>query len=363
MSTQAIDFGTALNHDQTVRVIAHNPDVRFLVEGEPGIGKSFMATDIAKKASEITGLDYGVAYIDVPNCDLGDIAMPVIDHEEKVTRYYPNNRFGLHTGQPMVIMLDEFSKGADPVKNMLHPLLEEGNPRLGDLAIPKGTIIFLTGNLSTDGVGDSLKAHTNDRVVRIRKRKPTSEEWLGWAIPNNIAPVVCSWVDQYPHALASYTDASEKENLYIYQPRKQQKAFVTPRSLAIASKIVQSRKSVDDRDSLIAALRGAIGEAAARDMEAFIDYQDQLPKFKEIIADPKNVKLPDSVGARAVLVFSAIQKVDKETITPFMQYLARFDEEWQAAFCINISKDKSRQQIAFGSKAFSDWVVKNEDLL
>jgi hypothetical protein len=61
-------------------------------------------------------------------------------------------------------------------------------------------------------------------------------------------------------------------------------------------------------------------------------------------------------------VYGAIAKVDKETITPFMQYLERFDPEWQACFAINIAKSQ-KQAVAFSCKAFSDWVAKNEDLL
>jgi hypothetical protein len=53
----------------------------------------------------------------------------------------------------------------------------------------------------------------------------------------------------------------------------------------------------------------------------------------------------------------------KESITPFMEYLNRFDAEWQAVFAINIAKTPSKQAIAFSCKAFSDWVAKNQDLL
>lgn len=363
MKSKTIDFGSALDLKQLVSLIAHTPDVRYMVEGEPGIGKSSMCADIAAIASNLYGEEYGTAYIDVPNCDLGDIAMPIIDHDSKTTKYYPNARFGLHGGKPMVIMLDEFSKGADPVKNMLHPLLEATNPRLGDLPIPEGTIIFLTGNLTSDGVGDSMKAHSNNRIVRVRARKPDSGTWLAWAISKDVEPVVMSWVDQYPHALASYLDGEQESNPYIYQPRKQQTAFVSPRSLAAASKVVKGRHGYNDRDSLICALKGAIGEAAARDMEAFIDYQDQLPKWEDIINKPTKVDVPESVGAKAVLIFSGIQKIEKSTIEPFMKYLKRFDEEWQAAFAINLARDKSKQSIAYTSKSFADWVQENEDLL
>jgi hypothetical protein len=73
--------------------------------------------------------------------------------------------------------------------------------------------------------------------------------------------------------------------------------------------------------------------------------------------------VPTSPGACAITVFGAIARVDKHSITPFMQYLSRFDAEWQAVFAINIAKTSSKQGIAFSCKAFADWVAKNQDLL
>ena len=46
----------------------------------------------------------------------------------------------------------------------------------------------------------------------------------------------------------------------------------------------------------------------------------------------------------------------------FMEYIERFEAEWQACFCINIAKS-SKQSVAFSSKRFSAWVAKNQDLL
>ena len=351
-----VSFGKAITLKQAANLIKSNPETRFMLRGEPGIGKSSLLEAIS------SGLGYEYAYIDVPNMDLGDIAMPVIDHENKVTRYYPNARFKIHEGKPLVIMLDEFSKGADPVKNMLHPMLEKANPRLGDLSLNKDTIVFLTGNLTTDGVGDSLKAHSLNRIVSVTISKPTSDEWLEWAINNGIEAEVCAWVNQFPHALASYTDAGQADNPYIFNPRKPQTAFVSPRSLATASNIVRTRK-LNDPDAVIAALSGAVGEAAARDMQAYIEFADQLPTWEQTIKFPDTTKVPTSPGACAITVFGAISRVDKATITPFMKYLERFDAEWQAVFAINIAKTPTKQAVAFSCKAFADWVAKNQDLL
>lgn len=351
-----VNFGKTVSLAQAKNLIVTNPDTRFMLRGEPGIGKSWMLEEIANS------LGYGYAYIDVPNLDLGDIAMPVIDHETKTTRYYPNARFGLHTGKPMVIMLDEFSKGAEPVKHMLHPMLEKANPRLGDLSISKENIVFLTGNLATDGVGDSMKAHTLNRIVPITVQKPDAEQWLTWAIPNGVEPEVCAWVNQFPHVLASYTDPAQSENPYIFNPKRAQTAFVSPRSLVTASNIVRSRHQ-NDTDSVIAALIGSIGESGARDMQAYLEFSDQLPTWEQTITHPTTTKIPTDPGACAIVVFGAISRVEKDTITPFMQYMERMSAEWQAVFAINVSRAKAKQQIAFSCKAFADWVAKNQDLL
>jgi energy-coupling factor transporter ATP-binding protein EcfA2 len=361
MST--INFGSTVTLAQAAQLIKANPKVRFLVRGEPGIGKSTMLSAIAKALPT-----HSPAYIDVPNMDLGDIAMPVVDHETRTTRYYPNARFRLHEGKPVIIMLDEFSKGLDPIKNMLHPLLEVTAPRLGDLFIDEGveeekdqSIIFMTGNLATDGVGDMLKAHTRNRIVEITVKKPDSDQWLEWAVNNDIDPSVMAWVQQFPQAMASYTDG-DTDNPYIYNPRSVQTAYVSPRSLAIASSIVKTRNIVG-ADSTIAALKGCIGEAAARDMQAFVDYQDQLPTWDAIQKDPDTTAVPTSAGACAVLVFGAISKVDRQSINPFMKYLERFEPEWQACFAIQISKNPTKQAVAFASPSFAKWVAQNEDIL
>ena len=351
-----INFGSTVTLKQAAQLILSNPKVRFLVRGEPGIGKSTMLSFIASQLPS-----HNASYMDVPNMDLGDIAMPVIDHENKVTRYYPNARFRLHEGKPVIVMLDEFTKGAEPIKNMLHPLLEVTNPRLGDISIDEESIIFMTGNLLTDGVGDNLKAHTRNRIVEITVRKPNSDEWLEWGVNNNIDASVLAWVRQFPHALSSYTEG-DNDNPYIYNPKKVQTAYVSPRSLAIASNIVSTRDK-NDPDAMISSLKGAIGEAAARDMEAFVAYQDQLPTWDSIVAAPTSAAVPTSAGACAVLVFGAIAKIDRQSMTPFMKYLERFDAEWQAAFAINVAKNPTKQAVAFSSPAFADWVQQNEDLL
>jgi predicted AAA+ superfamily ATPase len=83
-----INFGNTVSLKQAASIIMSTPMNRYLLQGEPGIGKSSLLKVIGEQLPT-----HEVAYIDVPNMDLGDIAMPVIDHDNKVTRYYPNSRF------------------------------------------------------------------------------------------------------------------------------------------------------------------------------------------------------------------------------------------------------------------------------
>jgi hypothetical protein len=357
MSTnRTISFANKLSLNQAASLIlACGASNTFFLVGEPGIGKTALATQLEKRLP-----NHLPSYLDCPTLDLGDIAMPVMDHETKTTRYYPNARFRMHEGQPVLMLLDEFTKAMEPVKNMLHPLIWER--RLGDIKAHPDSITILTGNLTSDGVGDSLKGHTLNRITRVEIAKPTADEWLLWAVEAGIHPVVLAWVKQFPHCLASYTEGDQDENPYIYNPKKFQLSYVSPRSLELASRIVAKRDQFDS-DALIAALAGTIGESAARDMQAFIAYQDELPTRERIVSQPKDAPIPTSAGATAVLVFSMIAAVDADNITPIMEYVSRLEPEWQAVFCISLAKNPAKQGIAMRARAFSDWAVKNQDLL
>jgi hypothetical protein len=46
-----------------------------------------------------------------------------------------------------------------------------------------------------------------------------------------------------------------------------------------------------------------------------------------------------------------------------MQYLERFEPEWQTVFALNVAKSPDKQAIAFSSTEFRSWLQKNEDLL
>lgn len=354
---QTINFGSALSFDETVTLIASCPEIRVHVEGEPGIGKSSMLPHIARKA----GISR-YAYIDASQLSEGDAAMPVIKHDTQTTGFYPNEAFGLHHGEPVVIMIDEMPKASQSIQNFLHPLFEEHNPRFGSKSLPAGSIVFSTGNLTTDGVGDNTKMHTINRQTRVRQRKPTNEEWIhNYAVNAGVEGSLIAWADKTPHAFASYLDDGQEDNFYIFNPRRPGKPFFSPRSASRASHIIRQRHEIG-ANAMTCALIGTIGEQAARDISAYIEYQNELPAWRDIVENPRGAHVPSSAGAAGVLVFGAVQRVEADTIDAVMQYLERFDTNWQATFCLTLAKS-AKQRVGFSNKSYTKWLADNQDLL
>ena len=322
--------------------------------GEPGIGKS----SVLKTISALRP-DFDTAYIDCTLLDLGDIALPYIDTTDgdKTTRFAPNARFQLHTGRPAIVMLDELTKASHSVKNALLTLLQER--RIGDSYLHRDSIVFATGNMDNDSVGDSLQAHARNRLCIIDIAKPTATDWAAWAMGSNINPLIIAFVMQYPQVLASYIDAGAgNDNPYIYNPKMHQiGAFVTPRSLEQASHILDQRTNLDHA-TVIAMLAGVIGMAAALDMSAFIDIADTLPSWFAITSTPHSAPVPDSPMARAILVYSAVSKVTAANLAAWMVYCQRLDLEFQAIFASQVLRGPAKQ-IATNSRDFINWCAAN----
>ena len=350
-----INFGDSVS----LREFAHGigtvgGDVTIIGQGEPGIGKSAML-----KVLQNVYPDYEIAYIDCTLLDLGDFALPYTEvvGDFKVTKFAPNARFKMHMGKPVIVMLDEIGKAMKAVKNVLLTLMLE--QRIGDAYLPKGSIVFGTTNLLSDGVGDMLEAHATNRICKVTVRKPDADEWIEWALNNDIAPEVIAWVKQFPHALMSYTDVSQKENPYIFNPTKAGAgAFVTPRSLEKASHIAKKRANLGDALT-ISLLSGTIGESASRDMQAFFTVVDKLPTWEAVVANPALAKMPDDTVAKCIMVFSAIARVDKDTLSKWLTYSKRMDMEWQALFATSVMKSNKQSFVVMNSD-FKDWALQNQ---
>jgi len=330
--------------------------VTVLAQGEMGIGKSSMLKMLQAKLP-----DHFVCYGDMTTKDVGDFLVPkirTIDGTE-VCSFIPNEEFGFHLNKPIVLMLDEIGKASKAVMNACLRLMLER--KLGIYDLPKGSIVFATTNLANEAIGDNLPPHARNRLAVVKVRKPSADQWIEWALENNIAPEVLLTVKQFPQMLGSFEDFDKaSDNEYIYDPRAPRPAFTTPRSLEKASDIIKKTKGLG-LNIMGHTLTGTIGKRATYDMLSIIQLNDELPQWEDVLANPDKCAIPKSPSAVCMLIYSAIQRIEKDDVSKFMKYLDRLSKEAQGLFATSVMRTSKKATVGT-NQGFIKWATNNNYL-
>jgi hypothetical protein len=328
-----------------------------IIQSEPGCGK----TSLLKLIEQDLGNGYDYIYVDCPVKDMSDIAMTIPNHATKTLESYVGSLFKMESPKPKVILLDEFMKSPKLLQVIFTRLMLERS--VGDTPLPDGSIVFGTSNNQSDGVGDTMLAHAGNRVCIMQMEKPNADAWLTWAGDNMISPLIRAWVHMFPRSLSSYLDDGQEDNPYIFNPKKLQLSFVSPRSLAKSSVIVENRDTLGD-NATMCALSGTIGKSASADMSAFLSLEKQLPKFEDILDRPEQVAIPTEISAQLMLMFQATDKIQtQEDLTKFMKYVKRMpSSEMQAVFFTMIVRHKHGRTIARYNQDIATWAQTNAEL-
>jgi len=343
----------ALGLDQIanlIKAVGHQRTV--LVQGHMGTGKSSLLRTLSR---ELPG--HTPCYFDGTTKDLGDITLPRIAEagaDMAYVSYATNEELGVHHGGPIILMIDEYGKANPAVKNALLRLMLER--KIGSYTLHPDSIVFATTNLGAEGVGDLVLPHARNRVIVVTARKQNNIEWIEWGINNGIDHTLLGWCKDNPQLFLGFEDVTDpEENPYIYHPKAQRAAFVTPRSLETASDILKTRDMLDDQ-TVTAALMGTIGERAAMDLMAFVSLADKLPTLDSIKKDPHNAKVPDSAAAVCMVVYRTLATLEREWLGAWMTYLDRLDNEAQGLFANGVRSPKySKQAIVMTSNEFTAW--------
>lgn len=367
-------------------------NLTYEVVGPPGAGKTSMVKSIASR------LDRPFIYIDMPSLEISDLGVPMPNHQTKTTNYYFNEAHGLHLAEqtPYVICLDEHSKADKPVRDISHPALTklDGYRRLTSMKFHPDTGLFLTGNLSTDGVGDKQLAHTRGRICKLYFRYPPASEFLEYAMDAAIHPVIMYFVKNIGdnvfanYMMDGFNDLPEDIRWMVFNPDIKNpykgEGYICPRTMEFASHTLKAYEKAIERGveytdtMLLAALQGAIGYIGATKL--MVDYKFALkkPSPKSIFEDPMGAPLPSStdIPVQILTVLDAHQwccregygmpkpatRIDVMTrLDRWFDYMARIDTNVQHVF-VDMLRDagfRSRQtgQVTDMSKLWSVMVT------
>ncbi len=346
----------ALGLDQIATSILNGGDKRtILVQGHMGTGKSSLLTTLSRDLPKHTP-----CYFDCTTKDLGDITIPKMNQldDADYVSYATNEELGAHHKNPIILMIDEYGKANPAVKNaLLRVMLER---KIGGYELHPDSLVFATTNLGAEGVGDLLPPHARNRITVITARKPDNMEWIEWGINNGVDHTLLGWCKDNPHLFHGFEDVKDPDdNPYIYHPKQQRTAFVTPRSLEAASDWLKTREHFDDQ-TLTGLLMGTIGERGAMDLMAFVKLSDQLPSLQSIKDEPKTAKVPDSAAAVCMVVYRTLSTIGGDWIDSWMDYMVRLDKEAQGMFANGCSAEKyAHRKVVMTNKKFTQWAMDN----
>ena len=333
-----------------IATIGHKRTV--IVEGENGIGKTALFHQLKRMPQFANHI--AVDPIDCTQLSDGSVWMPDLDRENGVSRELPNERFGvsknnqrgINGGKPIIVFLDELAKSPQFIKNVLAPIVYE--QRVGNYHFVEGSVVFAATNLSIEGLGDSIQAHLRNRLVFVKMRKPTADEWVKWATDNGINPMVIAFVSNEPRVMQSFIDYEKggmfegkdlsKDNGFIFNPKSMQLAYATPRSLVAASDILNEGLGVLDDDTLEAALVGTVGATTAQALSSFIRFGREICDYARVIKSPDTAPLSDNPTAQLIQVFQFVTRVaDRTEAEAIVKYVWRMRAEMQSIFCNTVA--------------------------
>jgi len=340
-SSQVINLIAAVGHKRTV-----------IVEGENGIGKTALFHQLKRLPKFANHI--AVDPIDCTQLSDGSVWMPDLDRDNGVSRELPNERFGVsksnqrgvNGSKPIIAFLDEIAKAPQFIKNVLAPIVYE--QRVGNYHFVEGSVIFCATNLSVEGLGDSIQAHLRNRLVFVKMRKPTADEWVKWATDAGINPMVIAFVNNEPRVMASFLDYEKggayegkdmsKDNGFVFNPKSTQQAYATPRSLAAAGDILDEGLGILDDTTIEQALIGTVGYTTAESLASFVRFGREICEYARVIKDPKTAPLSDNPTAQLIQVFQFVSRAkDRTEAEAIVTYVWRMRAEMQSIFCNTVA--------------------------
>ncbi|OBQ56854.1 AAA family ATPase [Halodesulfovibrio spirochaetisodalis] len=303
--------------------------------GAPGVGKSQIVAQLAAK-HDLKLVDIRAVLLDP--VDLRGI--PRIDDEGKTAWCAPSF---LPTEGNGILFLDELNTAPPLVQAACYQLILDR--KLGEYELPEGWSIIAAGNRESDkAVTHRMPSALANRMVHL-DFEADLDDWLLWADNNEVVPSLKAFLRFRPTLL------------HAFDPKKNAKAFPSPRSWEFVSTILAAKPS---NSTIKALITGAVGEGAATEYLAFLTACDQLPSVEEVLTSPDTIELPDDPAVVYALCESVAREASDDVIPQIAVLAARLPIE----FSVLLMRDSAATSPSIvETPSFANWAYANSDIL
>lgn len=272
--------------------------------GPPGIGKSTIVRDIAKKNNwELIDLRLSL----LNPVDLR--GLPVIDKEKKQADWYPPAFLPKYDSKKTgILFLDEINLAPLSVQAAAYQLILD--KKVGEYKFPPHWRIIAAGNRETDKANVyKLSAPLANRFVHFNLTFNLNS-WRDWAERSNVRPEIIDFLILRPALL-------------MQMPTDSQKAFPTPRSWAFTSDLLEAFGFDSEggvTDHLHHVILGTIGDGVGKEFIAYLkDYKMQgvSKMVDEFIATGKYT-MPKNTSVRHAFIMAIFNAYISDKLDPML---------------------------------------------
>lgn len=303
--------------------------------GPPGIGKSTLVREVAKKAN-MPFTAFFLSHYTPPDWT----GIPSLNEKNKTTSFNPPERLladilpAIKEGKPVIVFLDELNKATKDLLSMIHQFILEGEFSNG-MKLPPGSVIVAAGN---------------------QQRYVPTVHLFDAALTNRMGHINMTFdVNQWYNAFGvKYVDSDiltfvMSNSEWFYKMGKDvmsQEPFPTPRSWTKASDMYRALVEEKGRDKArddpypIGMFCGASAQTAFTDYMRNRERFQKMDKILEGKVDPKNEKaLTFKPADQFPVVYYALAKVAKSPekyLNSFISYLTgHYIRDEIKAFAVN----------------------------
>jgi MoxR-like ATPase len=305
-----------------------------LLLGSPGVGKSAVVSQIAEED--------GLEFIDerIGQRDAVDVrgVLNIVEGKGVWTRpdFMPTKGKG-------ILFLDEITSAPSLVQSACYQLVHER--RIGEHKLPKGWYVMAAGNKDTDrAVVSRMSSALANRFAHINFEHDL-EDWTEYALSHDFLTELIAFIRFRP------------ELLFNFDPKKNEKAFATPRTWEMVSDVLKANGSLDVDLEI---LTGIVGDGPAAELKGFLDIYRNLPDPAVILMSPDKAEVPEDPATLYAICGALAGKANDSTIANIVKYSNRLPEE----FSVLLIKDcHSRDGSVAHTRAFIEWLSKHQDVL
>lgn len=349
----------------------------FLVEGEPGIGK----TALIQQACNNLGYDLIVTEPAVRSpIDFGGIpaqTKPATAKKSAEWDFVPigDLRRLVHATKPTVFFLDDFGQGSTATQNATCHLIHAR--RIGENRISDKVRIVAATNRAGDKSGvNPILEHVKSRFKTIVHLEVDVDSWVKWAMSCNDVGLL-DRKEPMPKILPAFI-AWKRDMLMDFKPRPGLENSRSPRTVHHVGQLLAS--GVIQETTAYELISRAADQGFAIEFLAFLKLWSHLPDPEEILDNPDQLDsmsferyeydveigdykhcglsmVTDRPDVAFALVTTVADIVDPGQMGNFVKLLGKFPKPVEVLGMLLV-KDRGNSHLQ--TRAFVDWATDNQ---